>query len=299
LNTAGEFAMVKLNRGETMIILDGRAVAQQRSADLAVRAQAFEKKNARKAHLVVILVGDSGPSQVYVRNKAKACERVGMSAETLRWPAEISAETFVEQVRQVQAKKNVDGILLQLPLPDSLSKIDLGSLLDSAKDADCFTWANVGRQAAGLGHVQACTPQGIMSILSHYKISVEGLNVVVVGRSLIVGRPMSWLLTEAGATVTLCHSRTKNLREFTLRADLVVVAAGKARHWGRADFKKDAVVIDVGIHGAGGEQKICGDVRFEELEGWASAATPVPGGVGPMTIMSLLENTMSLAEARA
>jgi methylenetetrahydrofolate dehydrogenase (NADP+)/methenyltetrahydrofolate cyclohydrolase len=186
---------------------------------------------------------------------------------------------------------------VQLPLPDQLNEDEINEVLSPLKDVDGFSYTALGKLWGGHKLISPCTPQGVMSILEHYKIKVSGLNAVVVGRSNIVGKPMAHLLTEADATVTLCHSKTKNLREYTTRADLVVVAAGKKEFLGKDDFKKDAIVIDVGIHGTG-TGGLTGDVRFQELQGWVAAATPVPGGVGPMTITTLLENTFRLAELR-
>lgn len=286
-----------------MQILDGKLVSEARREALKKRISDFKSRQGRSPVLAVLLVGDHGPSQVYVRNKVKACEAVGIESRHVGLPADASEAAFLQALGQLHDDPSVDGILVQLPVPPQLKHLDLGKLIQSDKDADGFTYENLGLVAAGLGgkgkSVVPCTPWGVMSILSHYQINPKGMNAVVVGRSLIVGRPMSWLLTEAGATVTVCHSQTKDLRAETSKADLVVVAAGKREFLGKDDFKKGAIVIDVGIHGSGSGGKIAGDVRFGELEGWASAATPVPGGVGPMTITSLLENTLVLAENRS
>lgn len=285
-----------------MQILDGKLVSEKRREVLKKRVSDFKSSFKRSPALAVVLVGEHGPSQVYVRNKVKSCQNVGIESRHVSLPVTVDENTFLKALDQLHKDPGVDGILVQLPVPAQLKHLDLGQLIHADKDADGFTFQNLGLVAAGLGgkgqSVVPCTPSGVMSILSHYNINPKGMNAVVVGRSLIVGRPMSWLLTEAQATVTLCHSQTKNLREFTSKADLVVVAAGQREFLGKEDFKKGAVIIDVGIHGSGSGGKIAGDVRFQELEGWASAATPVPGGVGPMTITSLLENTLVLAENR-
>lgn len=282
-----------------MLILDGKKVSQERREILKARVESFRQKTQRSPRLVVVLVGEHLPSQVYVRNKGKACEAVGIESEILRLPESLSLEDFRSKLHSIDQDNAVDGILVQLPLPKHLKDFDMGSELDSSKDADGFTYGNLGLLIAGKLSVAPCTPLGIMSILKHYNIRVEGKRAVVVGRSLIVGKPMALLLLDAHATVTICHSKTPNLEEVTRQGDIVVVAAGKREFLGRDAFKKGAVVIDVGIHGSGEGGSICGDVRFKELDGWASAATPVPGGVGPMTITTLLENTMALAEARA
>jgi len=185
-----------------------------------------------------------------------------------------------------------------LPLPKGLDDSWINANLNPLKDADGFTFGSLGRLWSGHPLVAPCTPQGVMNLLSHYGISVAGRRACVVGRSSIVGKPMAHLLTMADATVTICHSKTPALKEHTRAAEIVIVAAGRREFLGRDDFQKGAVVVDVGMHGSGQGQGLAGDVRFAELQDWASAATPVPGGVGPMTIATLLENTVTLAEAR-
>lgn len=281
-----------------MLILNGREVAEEVRAHLALRVENFQRKTGRPPHLVVMLVGEDPASQVYVRNKHLACQKIGMASTVKVFPKDLDQTSFLLALSEFNQDPAVDGILVQLPLPAHLSSELVAENLSPTKDADGLTYGTMGRLFAGKSSVKSCTPLGIMRILEHYKIPVVGKRAVVIGRSLIVGKPMFHLLTEAQATVTLCHSKTKNLREHTTQADLVVVAAGQARFLGRDDFKQGSVVIDVGMHGTGQSGKLCGDVRFEELNGWVSAATPVPGGVGPMTITSLLENTLVLAELR-
>ncbi|MBL7671822.1 MAG: bifunctional methylenetetrahydrofolate dehydrogenase/methenyltetrahydrofolate cyclohydrolase FolD [Bdellovibrionaceae bacterium] len=281
-----------------MLILNGREVADEVRAHLALRVENFERKTGRPPHLVVMLVGEDPASQVYVRNKHLACQKIGMASTVKVFPRDLDQTSFLRALSEFNQDPAVDGILVQLPLPAHLSNELVAENLSPTKDADGLTYGTMGRLFAGRSSVKSCTPLGIMRILEHYKIPVVGKRAVVIGRSLIVGKPMFHLLTEAQATVTLCHSKTENLREHTTQADLVVVAAGQARFLGRDDFKQGSVVIDVGMHGTGQSGKLCGDVRFEELNGWVSAATPVPGGVGPMTITSLLENTLVLAELR-
>lgn len=281
-----------------MLILDGKAVSLAKREALKPRIAQFQQKTGRRPKLVVVLVGNHLPSQVYVRNKAKACESVGMDSEILNWPEDLSVEKFREDLRKLEHDPGVDGVLVQLPLPPQLKDVDLGTEVDAAKDADGFAYGNLGMMIAGRVRVAPCTPMGVMTILKHYGIEVAGKRAVVVGRSLIVGKPMALLLLDANATVTIAHSKTKDLESVTREADIVVVAAGQKEFLGRSAFRQGAVVIDVGMHGTGQGGKLCGDVRFAELEGWASAATPVPGGVGPMTITTLLENTMTLAELR-
>lgn len=284
-----------------MKILDGKAVAEVRRAQIRARADAFRSRTGRAPGLAVILVGDDPASQVYVANKIKACEAAGITSIEERRPASIQPSELKQTIDALNADPMVDGILLQMPLPKHLNAYEAIRWIHPSKDADCLTPENLGLLWTGRPLTKPCTPWGVMVILEHYKIPVEGKNVVVVGRSNIVGKPMAALMTEANATVTVCHSKTKELRAQTREADIVIVAAGQPEFLGAADFNKKTVVIDVGIHrkpSKSGKSKLCGDVRFDELDGKVAAATPVPGGVGPMTITMLLENTLVLAENR-
>lgn len=271
-----------------MQILDGKEVSKSRREQLKPRIEAFKSRTGRAPHLVVVLVGQNPASQVYVRNKQKAAELVGIKSTLQELPAGITQKELNQAIIALNQDSKVDGVLVQLPLPSTLNEAEILDLISPLKDVDGFSPQS---------KVFPCTPMGVMSILEHYNIKVAGMNAVVVGRSHIVGKPMAELLVNADATVTVCHSKTKDVSHFTKMADLVVVAAGKRHLLGKQDFKKDVIVIDVGMHGSGtAGAELSGDVRFSELEGWAKAATPVPGGVGPMTITSLLENTMTLAE---
>lgn len=282
-----------------MQILDGKAVSSLRRQILKPRVEGLTRRLQRAPHLVFILVGDHSASLTYVRSKEKACQDVGIRSTVVRLPSVLPQPALEETVRKLNEDPGIDGVLLQLPLPQGLKAEPVFEILNPMKDVDAFSLNAAGRLFSGQQMISPCTPQGIMNLLAHYQISVAGLNAVVVGRSQIVGKPMAMLLMQAQATVTVCHSKTKDLRRYTKDADLVVVAAGQKRFLGREDFKQSAVVVDVGIHGGGQTgEALCGDVRFEELDGWASAATPVPGGVGPMTITTLLENLVSLAEIR-
>ncbi len=279
--------------------LSGPEVAKARQALLIPRIQAFHTANGQPPGLAVVLVGADPASEIYVRNKSRTCETLGMRSFRSDFPASISETDLIAQIQQLNAKPEVHGILVQLPLPSQIREAKVLESIHPEKDPDGLTYENLGLLWAGRKRVAPCTPWGVMAILEHYKIPLDGKNAVVVGRSNIVGKPMAQLLLEANATVTVCHSRTKDLLSHTRNADVVVVAAGQPRFLGRDAFQKGATVIDVGIHrpAEGDYQgKICGDVRFEELEGWAAAATPVPGGVGPMTIQMLMENTLHLAE---
>lgn len=280
-----------------MILLDGKIVSESVRQKLQIRVEKFKNQQGRSPHLVVVLVGEDPASQVYVRNKHQSCLKIGMQSTVIQMAASITEPELRKKIRELNQDNNVDGVLVQLPLPKHLSSEIVAEELSSDKDADGLTYGTMGRFFAGKSLVKSCTPLGVMRMLEHYGIAVSGKKAVVIGRSLIVGKPMFHLLTEAQATVTLCHSKTQNLREYTQAADIVVVAAGQPRFLGRDDFNPNSIVIDVGIHRLEGG-KLCGDVRFDELNQWVKALTPVPGGVGPMTITSLLENTMILAESK-
>lgn len=284
-----------------MQILDGKQVAEARRQLIAKRVKDFEGKYQYKPGLAVILVGDDPASHVYVANKVKACEQVGIRSIEHKISAQTSPQELKALIQKLNADKAVDGILLQLPLPKHLNSDEAIEWIAPEKDADCLTARNLGRLWTGKPLTIPCTPWGVMVILEHYGIDPAGKEAVVVGRSNIVGKPMAHLLMQANATVTVCHSRTKDLKVHTKSADLVVVAAGRPEFLGQGDFAPGAVVVDVGIHRKqvdGGKSKLCGDVRLKELDGTISAGTPVPGGVGPMTITMLMENTLRLAEAR-
>jgi len=282
--------------------LDGKAVAEARRARLREKVQAFQTRTSRAPGLAVILVGEDPASQVYVGSKLRACESVGIESFEHRLSDATTAHQLKIIIESLNNNPSVDGILLQLPLPRALSAHEAINWITPEKDADCLTERNLGRLWTGRPLTIPCTPWGVMAILEHYRIPVKGKQAVVVGRSDIVGKPMAHLLVQADATVTICHSKTQDLRSHTQRADLVVVAAGQPEFLGGDDFAKNAVVIDVGIHrkasasAPGVKSKLCGDVRSSELQ--VHAYTPVPGGVGPMTIAMLLENTLRLAEAR-
>jgi methylenetetrahydrofolate dehydrogenase (NADP+) / methenyltetrahydrofolate cyclohydrolase len=280
-----------------MLILDGKKVAALTKVSIQERASFFSTAKKRSPGLAVVLIGGDPGSQVYVKNKIKACEEVGIKSFHHHLDEKVAQPEVVRLIQKLNVDPQVDGILVQLPLPPHLNKDEILGLIDPAKDPDGLTAGNLGLLLSGQTRVAPCTPQGVIEILEHYKIQISGKHAVVVGRSQIVGKPMSLLLLDKNATVTIAHSKTPDLESITRTGDIVVVAAGKARFLGKSAFKKDAVVIDVGIHRP--KEGLCGDVRFEELEGHVRAATPVPGGVGPMTIAMLLENTLKLAELRS
>ncbi len=277
-----------------MILLSGTKVSAKIRKQLAQESAEFLKARRRPPGLAVVIVGDDPASHVYVKNKIKACDEVGFRSFHHHLPATVSESEVLERIQSLTDSPEVDGMLVQLPLPKHLSSERILAAISPLKDADALTIENQGLLYAGRPRVKPCTPAGVIEILKHYDIPIAGQEAVVVGRSAIVGRPMAQLLLMEDATVTIAHSKTRDLRDVTLRADIVVVAAGKPRFLGADDFKKDSVIIDVGVHRL--FDGLCGDVRFEELRAFARAATPVPGGVGPMTITMLLQNTLQLAK---
>ena len=278
-----------------MKLIDGKAIAAEIRAELKARTQAFEEKYGKKIGLAVVLIGNDPASQVYVRNKVKACEEAGIRSFRHDLPEETTQKQAEELVSALAEDENVHGILVQLPLPRGLDEKKLLSLIPPAKDVDGFLAENIGRLALKEEGTVACTPLGVMEMLSRSNIPVAGKRAVVVGRSNIVGRPMALLLLNADATVTVCHSKTKDLLEECRRADILVAAIGKPKFITADMVKEGAVVIDVGMD-RDENGKLCGDVDFENVKEKASAITPVPGGVGPMTIAMLLKNTCDAAE---
>lgn len=279
-----------------MLILNGKEVSDQKRAGLKTRSAAFKAARGREPGLAVVIVGDDPASHVYVKNKIKGCEETGVRSFHHHLKSQATEAEILRLVEDLNEDSQVDGILIQLPLPKHIETERIVSRIHPHKDADGLTVENLGLLFTGRPRVAPCTPKGVIEILKYFNISLAGQNCVVVGRSQIVGRPMAQLLLLEDATVTMAHSKTKDLPSVTRGADIVVVAAGKPRFLGAGDFKKNAVVVDVGIHRS--SEGLCGDVRFEELAAaQIRAATPVPGGVGPMTITMLLENTLTLAEA--
>ena len=278
-----------------MKLIDGKVIAAEIRAELKARTQAFEEKYGKKIGLAVVLIGNDPASQVYVRNKVKACEEAGIRSFRHDLPEETTQRQAEELVSALAEDENVHGILVQLPLPRGLDEKRLLSLIPPAKDVDGFLAENIGRLALKEEGTVACTPLGVMEMLSRSNIPVAGKRAVVVGRSNIVGRPMALLLLNADATVTVCHSKTKDLSEECRRADILVAAIGKPKFITADMVKEGAVVIDVGMN-RDENGKLCGDVDFESVKEKASYITPVPGGVGPMTIAMLLKNTCDAAE---
>jgi methylenetetrahydrofolate dehydrogenase (NADP+)/methenyltetrahydrofolate cyclohydrolase len=285
----------------TAAVIDGKAFAARLRETVAEYAHAFETQIGRKAALAVVLVGEDPASQVYVASKAKAVLEAGMASLEFKLPADAPEDKLLDRVRSLNADPDVDGILVQLPVPEHMNENRVIATIHPSKDVDGFNIINVGRLVAGLHGFVPCTPLGCLMLLKDRLGSVEGLEAVVVGRSNIVGKPMAALLTRENATVTLAHSRTRDLPEVVRRADIVVAAVGKPGFVKGSWLKPGATVIDVGINrveGADGKTRLMGDVDFDEARDIAGAITPVPGGVGPMTIAVLLRNTIVSAYRR-
>ncbi|MBO5305329.1 MAG: bifunctional methylenetetrahydrofolate dehydrogenase/methenyltetrahydrofolate cyclohydrolase FolD [Clostridia bacterium] len=276
-------------------IIDGKAISAQVRAELAEETQLFQKKNGFLPGLAVVIVGDDPASHVYVRNKARACDEVGYYSETHELPKETTQEELEALIDRLNADEKIHGILVQLPLPKHLDEEKILLKISPKKDVDAFHPYNVGKIMIGNYSFLPCTPAGIMVLLERSGIAIEGKKCVVVGRSNIVGKPMAMLLLHANGTVTICHSRTKDLAAVCREADILVAAIGKAEFFGADMVKEGAVVIDVGMN-RNTEGKLVGDVDFAAVEPIASHITPVPGGVGPMTITMLMKNTLTAAK---
>ena len=278
----------------TATLIDGVAVSK------AIRAQWKQRVEALKARgvtpgLAVILVGDNPASQVYVRNKVKACGEVGLYSELHPFPASVAQEVVLAKIEDLNRDPKIHGILVQLPLPPHFDNSKVLEVISAEKDADGFHLYNLGGLVSGGGVFPPCTPYGVMALLDYYKIPIEGSNAVVVGRSNIVGKPMALMLLARSATVSICTSKTRDLKQFTSLADILVVATGKPRMITGDMIKQGSTVIDVGMNRLPGG-KLAGDVDFEAARQRAAFITPVPGGVGPMTVTMLIANTIQAAE---
>ncbi len=275
-----------------MTIIDGKQISASLKEALREQVAAFPEKYGRVPHLTVVRVGEDPASVVYVRNKAKACEACGIRNTTLVLPEETTEEALLDRVRSLNADEGVDGILVQLPLPQHISEAKVIETIAREKDVDGFHPYNVAGLWQKTPHMSPCTPKGIMKLLDAIGLDPKGKRAVVIGRSNIVGLPVAKMLLDANATVTLCHTRTVDLPSVTREADILVVAAGRAKMVGADMVKDGAVVIDVGMDRDPLTGKLCGDVDFDSVAPKTSAITPVPGGVGPMTIACLMENTV-------
>ncbi len=275
-------------------IIDGKAIAAVIREEIRREAEALIAQGVPPG-LAVIIVGEDSASKVYVRNKIKACAEAGFYSESHALPENTTEEELLALIERLNLDSNIHGILVQLPLPRHLDENKVILAIDPKKDVDAFHMQNVGKIMLGQYDFLPCTPAGVMKLLEYSGISVAGKDCVVVGRSNIVGKPQAMLLLHANATVQICHSKTKNLAEKTAAADILVVAIGKAKFITGDMIKEGAVVIDVGMD-RDENGKLCGDVDFDSCFGKASAITPVPGGVGPMTITMLLQNTLTAAK---
>ena len=270
--------------------IDGKAFSQTVLEKIKGEHSQLKEKYGKPAGLAVVIVGNNPASQVYVKNKIRACENVGFYSENIELDENISEKELLQEIDKLNKNDRINGILVQLPLPAHINELKIIDSISPEKDVDGFHVSNIGKMVIGdeTGFL-SCTPYGIMQLLEEYKIEISGKDAVIIGRSNIVGKPMALMLIQKGATVQICNSRTKDLRKKLNKADIIIVAAGVPKLLKKEDVKEGAVVIDVGINRVDG--KICGDVDYEEVAEKTSYITPVPGGVGPMTIASLIKNT--------
>ena len=275
-------------------IIDGKKISQEIKDELKEKVAAMAKEG-KKVALAVIQVGNDPASSVYVRNKKKACEYIGIESLSYELPKETTEEELVALIGKLNADAGVNGILVQLPLPEQINEEKIIQTISPDKDVDGFHMQNVGALCTGGKGYVSCTPLGIITLLKRSGIEIAGKRCVVMGRSNIVGKPMAMLLLRENGTVTICHSKTQDMKEITKQADILVVAIGKPKFVDETYVKEGAVVIDVGIH-RNAENKLCGDVDFDKVAPHTSAITPVPGGVGPMTIAMLMNNCVSSVE---
>ncbi len=293
-----------------MILLDGKKVAAEKRAELRETIAQLQAAGKRAPKLAIVIVGHNPASETYVANKIKACGEVGIEAEKIAFEADITEQQLLAEVSRLNHDATIDGFIVQLPLPEHISETTIMSAIDRRKDVDGLTPENVGRTVQGLPSIISATPRGIRELLAYYQIPTEGRHVVVIGRSNIVGKPIAMLLMQrpylslpsmsaaslGDATVTICHSKTRDLKSICLTADIIIVAAGCPKLLTADMVKEGVTIIDVGINRVDG--KLVGDVDFENVAPKAAYITPVPGGVGPMTIVSLLQNTLQAYELR-
>ncbi len=280
-----------------MKLINGSLVAKKVTNELESQVQTLKDKKGIHPCLCVLLIGDNPASQVYVQHKIKACQKIGIQSKLVHLAQDTSQDIVLKKLTSLSDNPAIHGILIQLPLPPQLRKEEIFSYLPIEKDVDGLTVASIGSLWSSLNSAKPCTPQGIIYLLKHYQIPIQGKHAVVVGRSQIVGRPMAQLLLEQNATVTICHSKTQNLEHFTQQADILIAACGQHHKIKAHHIKKGATIIDVGIHRIekNGKTILQGDVCPDELDNIAEYMTPVPGGVGPMTIAMLLKNTIDIA----
>lgn len=289
---------MNIGRGNNMssAIINGKEIGQEIRKSVEVRVNALKEQGITPG-LAVILVGDNPASKTYVANKQKSCEAIGMFSELILMPEDTTQDALLDQIRDLNNRQDIHGILVQLPLPKHIDEDAVIATISPEKDVDGFSPISVGKMMLGQDTYLPCTPFGVMKLLEHSGIDVAGKHAVIVGRSHIVGKPMGQLLLQKDATVTYTHSKTPDLPSFTKQADILIAAVGRANFITKEHIKPGAVVIDVGIN-RDENNKLCGDVDFADVDGIASHITPVPGGVGPMTITMLLENTVQSAEKK-
>ncbi|HCF29731.1 MAG TPA: bifunctional methylenetetrahydrofolate dehydrogenase/methenyltetrahydrofolate cyclohydrolase FolD [Cyanobacteria bacterium UBA11049] len=280
---------------KTAQLMDGKALAQKIQTQLQQRIQTLQPQIGRPPGLAVLMVGDNPASAAYVRNKERDCAKVGIASFGKHFPANTSQSELEQEIQALNQDERVDGILVQLPLPDSLDAVTLLHQIDPDKDADGLHPANLGRLVRGETGLRSCTPAGVMRLLQEYQIDLKGKQAVVLGRSILVGKPQALMLLEADATVTIAHSRSQNLPAITQSADILIAAVGRPGIITAEMVKPGAVVVDVGINqvtDADGKSRLVGDVDFQSVQDVAAFLTPVPGGIGPMTRAMLLQNTV-------
>lgn len=278
-------------------VLDGKALAKSIESELSARVETLKQKTGRTPILATILVGDDPASATYVRMKGNACQRVGMDSMRVEMPKDTTTDELLAKIDELNDNPDVHGILLQHPVPAQIDERACFDRISLDKDVDGVTCLGFGRMSMGEPAYGSCTPQGIMHLLTHYGIELEGKHAVVVGRSTILGKPMAMMLLNANCTVTICHSRTKNLAEYVASADIIVGAVGVPELIKKSWIKQGAVVVDAGFHPT--DNGGCGDIELDGIKAIASAYTPVPGGVGPMTINTLIRQTVEAAEKEA
>jgi methylenetetrahydrofolate dehydrogenase (NADP+)/methenyltetrahydrofolate cyclohydrolase len=284
-----------------MKIIDGRAISAQIKKEIAEEVARIKEAGGKTPHLAAILVGHDGGSETYVANKVKSCEEVGFNSTLIRYEDDVAEEELLDRVNQLNHDPDIDGFIVQLPLPKHISETKITEAIDYRKDVDGFHPVNVGRMSLGMPCFLSATPSGIMELLKRYEIETRGKHCVILGRSNIVGKPAAMLMMQKAypgdCTVTVCHSRTPNIKEITLQADIIIAALGVPEFLTGDMVKEGVVVIDVGTTRVPSDKtksgfKLTGDVKFDEVAPKCSYITPVPGGVGPMTIVSLLKNTL-------
>ena len=278
------------------MIIDGKKEAEVLREEIKKEIISIKNKTNKSPALTVFLVGDFAPSQIYVKNKEKISKEVGINSNVIKYPKDVSEEEILKKIKELNNDKNVSGILVQLPLPDQISKEKVINLIDPLKDVDGFSPINAGNLASGYNAIVPCTPLGCLLLLKKVEKNLSGKHAVIIGRSNLNGKPLAQLLLKENCTVTITHSKTKNLKEECLKADILIAAVGVANLVKKDWVKSGSVIIDVGINKQG--DKIVGDVNFEEVKDKVKAITPVPGGVGPMTIACLLKNTLECFKAR-